>query len=111
MLMASGPDSSNTAYTFTAILAACVVVLAGIGGLIRVIWKTANIMRDMTIAVKDLTRRFDDLSASTDGRFDKLSERVLELEQREYGRHDGLFQRNAPGEISRTYDREHESPR
>jgi hypothetical protein len=95
----------NSAYLITAILAAVVVVCGGLFGLIRVIWRTANIMRDMTLAVKDLTKRFNDFIISVDGRFDKLSTRVLELEQREFGRHDGLFQPGSPGESAREYHR------
>jgi hypothetical protein len=95
----------NSAYLVTAILAAVVVVCGGLFGLIRVIWRTANVMRDMTLAVKDLSRRFNDFTTSVDGRFDKLSNRVLELEQREYGRHDGLRQPGSPGEAGRDFDR------
>jgi hypothetical protein len=98
---ASSSGGIGEAYLVTAVLAAVVVVLGGLFGLIRVIWKTANIMRDMTVSVKELTKRFDDMVISVDGRFDKLSSRVLELEQREYGRHDGIHQPGSPGESGR----------
>ena len=98
---AASSGGIGEAYLVTAVLAAVVVVVGGLFGLIRVIWKTANIMRDMTVAVKDLTKRFDDMIISVDGRFDKLSNRVLELEQREFGRHDGLHQPGSPGESER----------
>lgn len=103
MLMADSSNSGglNGAYLVTAILAAVVVITAGIGGLIRVIWKSANIMRDLMVSVKDLTKRFDDLIVNVDGRFEKLSNRVLELEQREYGRHDGLHQPGSARELDR----------
>lgn len=98
---ASSGNGINSAYLITAILAAIVVIVAGIGGLIRVIWKTANVMRDLMVSVKDLTRRFDDLIINVDGRFEKLSNRVLELEQREFGRHDGIHQPGSARESSR----------
>jgi hypothetical protein len=104
LLIAAAQNSSNgvnEAYLITAIFAAVVVALGGVFGLIRVIWKTANVMRDMTKAVQDLTKRLDDMVVSIDGRFDKLSNRVLELEQREYGRHDGLHQPGSQREIDR----------
>ena len=96
-----GGGGINEAFLVTAVLSASVVVLGGLFGLIRVIWRTANVMRDMTIAVKDLTKRFDDTTISVDGRFDRLSSRVLELEQREFGRHDGLRQSGSPGQAQR----------
>lgn len=112
MLIASGPTGGgiNTAYLVTAILAAVVVIVAGIGGLIRVIWKSANIMRDLMVSVKDLTRRFDDMIISVDGRFEKLSSRVLELEQREFGRHDGIHQPGSAREAGRDHGGELKSP-
>ena len=112
MLAASSPPGGgiNTAYLVTAILASVVVVTAGVAGLIRVIWNSATVMRDLMIAVKDLTKRFDDMVISVDGRLEKLSSRVLELEQREYGRHDGLHQPGSPGEYIREHPGEHKSP-
>jgi hypothetical protein len=105
---AANNSGISQAYLVTAVLAATIVVVGGLFGVIRVIWRTANIMRDMTIAVKDLTKRFDDMVISVDGRFDKLSNRVLELEQREFGRHDGIFQPGSPGQATRT--RSHDNP-
>jgi hypothetical protein len=103
LAQAASGGGISTAYLVTAILAASIVILGGLFGLIRVIWRTANIMRDMTVAVKDLTKRFDDMVVSVDGRFDKLSNRVLELEQREYGRHSGIHQPSAPGDPARDH--------
>jgi hypothetical protein len=95
-IAASSSSGISEAYLVTAVLAAVVVIAGGLFGLIRVIWRTANVMRDMTVAVKDLTKRFDDMVASVDGRFDKLSSRVLELEQRESRRRDGRFNPGSP---------------
>jgi hypothetical protein len=61
---ASSGGGANEAYLITAVLAAGVVILSGLFGLIRVIWRTANIMRDMTVAVRDLTKRFDAMVVS-----------------------------------------------
>lgn len=83
-------------YTVVAILASAVIVLGGLAALVRAIWKVSNIMRDNTQAVQTLTGRFDDMAASTDGRFDKLSQRVYQLESREFGRHPGEAQPGAP---------------
>jgi hypothetical protein len=103
-LAATDPSTGNVAYTMTAILAASVIVLGGLATLVRAIWKTANILRDNTVATQNLTARFDDMAASVDGRFDRLSERVLSLENREFGRHDGLYQPGAPGQYERAHE-------
>ena len=101
-VIAEAASSPSPAYTVTAILAASVVILGGLAALVRAIWKTANILRDNTQATQNLTARFDDMASSVDGRFDKLSERVHELESREFGRHDGLYQHGAPDQPGRT---------
>lgn len=62
--------------TIFAILASAVIVLGGLAALVRAIWKTASILRDNTSATQGLTKRMDELSASVDGRFDKLVQRV-----------------------------------
>lgn len=78
------------ASTIFAILAAAVVVLGGLGALVRAIWGVSNMLRDNTVAVRSLTTRMDELAVSVDGRFDKLAERVAQLEWREQGtRHSG----------------------
>ena len=71
MLMAAASDPGTTAYTLTAILASSVIVLGGLAALVRVIWKTANLMRDSANAVKSLTEHVD-----------KLTLRVNELERK-----------------------------
>ena len=94
---AAAPASPiNSFYLMTAILAATVIVVGGVAALIRAIWKTANVLRDNTIATQHLTSRFDDMASSVDGRFDKLSDRVYQLESREFTRHDGIGQPGAP---------------
>lgn len=64
------------------ILASAVIVLGGLAALVRAIWKIAQTMRDNTRATQDLTGKLDHLSASIDGRFDALAERVARLEGR-----------------------------
>ena len=61
----------NTASTIFAILASAVVVLGAIGGLVRIIWKTANLLRDTAETTK-----------STAQHLDALTHRVDELEKR-----------------------------
>ena len=100
-LTAASTGTVNSAYLITAILAATAVFIGGLAAVVRVIWRTANILRDNTLATQRLTSRFDDMAASVDGRFDKLSTRVESLEQREFGRHDGLYQPGTPGQSER----------
>lgn len=77
----------SSAAIVVTILAGAVVVLGGLGALIRAIWRVANVLRDNTTAIHELTKRFDDLGATTTNQFKLLSDRVYELEHREFGRH------------------------
>ena len=88
-LIASGNNTANDSQvgTIFAIFASAVIVLGGLAALVRAIWKTANILRDNTIATKNLTSRIDELASSVDGRFDRLLHRVESLERdREKGK-------------------------
>jgi len=69
----------------TAILASAVIVLGGLAALVRAIWNIAQTLRDNTKATRSLTDNLDKLTASIDGRFDKLVERVTSLEARVAG--------------------------
>lgn len=87
-LHAAAPQVSagtGQAATIFAILASAVIVLGGLAALVRAIWKTANILRDNTVATRGLTDRMDRLSVSVDGRFDGLVHRVEMLEQGKTG--------------------------
>lgn len=64
-----------------AVLASAVIVLSGLVALVRAIWKIAQTLRDNTIATRNLTGNLDKLTASIDGRFDALVERVSRLER------------------------------
>ena len=81
LIAAAAVTSDSQAGTIFAILASAVVVLGGLAALIRAIWKTANILRDNTIATRNLTNRMDELTHSVDGRFDNLLHRVEKLER------------------------------
>ena len=83
-------------------LAAAVVVIGAIVALARAIFRLAVAMRDNTAAVHSLTGRMDELAISVDGRFDKLAERVAELEWREHSRHPAEVQ---PGSVERKHHR------
>jgi hypothetical protein len=72
---------TSTLGTVIAILASAVIVLGGLTALVRAIWKTANILRDNTIATQRLTAQMNDLTTSVDGRFDALLHRVEVLER------------------------------
>lgn len=76
--------SAGQVSTFFAILAAVVVVGGGLAALVRAIWRVSTMLRDNTLAVRSLTTRLDELATSVDGRFDKLAERVAQLEWREH---------------------------
>ena len=62
----------NTAETIFAILASAIVVLGGIGALVRVIWKTANLLRDTAETTKTTTQHLDILTH----RVDELEKRI-----------------------------------
>jgi hypothetical protein len=70
------------ATTAVTILASAVIVLGGLVGLVRAIWRIAQTLRDNTAATKTLTDHLEHLAGSVDGRFDKLAERVSALEGR-----------------------------
>lgn len=54
--------------------------------MVRAIWRVSTMLRDNTLAVRSLTLRLDELAVSVDGRFDKLAERVAQLEWQEHSR-------------------------
>lgn len=62
-------------------LGSAVIVLGGLVAVVRAIWRIAQNLRDNTKATQDLTIHLEDLTASIDGRFDKLAARVTELER------------------------------
>jgi predicted PurR-regulated permease PerM len=68
-----------------AILAAAVVVVGGLAALVRSIWGVAQTLRDNTKATGDLSEKMEALTASIDGRFDALADRVTKLEQDRQG--------------------------
>jgi hypothetical protein len=65
-----------------AILAGAIVILGGIAALVRSIWGVAQTLRDNTKATGDLSEKMEALTASIDGRFDALADRVTRLEER-----------------------------
>jgi hypothetical protein len=65
-----------------AILAGAIVILGGIAALVRSIWGVAQTLRDNTKATGDLSEKMEALTASIDGRFDALADRVTKLEER-----------------------------
>lgn len=75
---AAGVGSVGTIF---AILASAVIVLGGLGALVRAIWKTANTLRDNTNATRALTERLEEYTKAADGRFDKLSDRMHAMER------------------------------
>lgn len=83
LLAVSGPalSASGTAATIFAILASAVIVLGGLAALVRAIWKTATTLRDNTQATRELTEKLEEYTKSTDGRFEKLADRVDRLER------------------------------
>jgi hypothetical protein len=74
-------SASGTAATIFAILASAVIVLGGLAALVRAIWKTATTLRDNTQATKELTEKLEEYTRATDGRFEKLADRVTLLER------------------------------
>ena len=81
--LAAAPAVSGTAAASTvfAILASAVIVLGGLAALVRAIWKTATTLRDNTQATKELTEKLEEYTKSSDGRFEKLAQRVTQLER------------------------------
>ncbi len=71
----------STASTVFAILASGVVVLGGIAALVRAIWRTASTLRDNTNATRKLTERLEEYTKASDGRFDLLSDRLMDVER------------------------------
>lgn len=89
LFIALAPPSAASAVqvsTFFAILAAVVVIGGGLAALVRAIWRVSTMLRDNTLAVRTLTTRMDELAVSVDGRFDKLAERVAQLEWHDHDR-------------------------
>ncbi|MGO8957459.1 MAG: hypothetical protein ACLQFR_08850 [Streptosporangiaceae bacterium] len=80
MPLAQSVGGTAQAGTVFAILASAVIVLGGLAALVRAIWRTAQVLRDNTVAMQNLTGRLNDLSSEVDGRFDKLVQRVSKLE-------------------------------
>jgi len=68
--------------TSLTILASAVIVLGGLAALVRSLLKIRDTITGNTRATTDLTSKLHDLTASIDGRFDQLAERVTALEQR-----------------------------
>lgn len=86
--LAADPSSPGSGQfsAFLAILVGIVVVGGGLAALVRAIWRVSTMLRDNTLAVRSLTLRLDELAVSVDGRFDKLAERVAQLEWQEHSR-------------------------
>ena len=70
------PGIGGTATVF-AIVAAAVVILGGVTAMIRAIWRVAAVMRDNTIAVRNLVRHVNRLTASAE----KMLRRIEGLER------------------------------
>jgi hypothetical protein len=64
------------------ILASAAVVATALWAVVRAVWRTAQTFRDNTTATKALTEQMRGLTASIDGRFDALADRVTVLETR-----------------------------
>ena len=82
-LTAADPVTAGTgaAATVFAILASAVIVLGGLAALVRAIWKTATTLRDNTTDTRELTEKLEEYTKSSDGRFEKLAQRVTDLER------------------------------
>jgi len=81
ILAAAAESSSAIALTITAILASAVVVLGGLAALVRAIWKTATVLRDNTLATKDLTDRLEEYNKAANRAYEALAIRVNETER------------------------------
>jgi hypothetical protein len=79
----SSPSGIDQADTVFAILASAIIAFGGIAAFVRMIWKTANMLRDNTNAAKILNVKVDEL----DSRLEHLAERIATLESQE--RHHG----------------------
>jgi hypothetical protein len=66
--------------TVLAILASAVIVLGGLGALVRAIWGLAQTIRDNSTATKDLGEKFDQFTPIVDTRLAALEARVAALE-------------------------------
>ena len=62
-------------------LASAVIVLTGVGALLKSVWKIAQTIKDNTVATKQLSEKLEGFSAVVDGRITDLDHRVLELER------------------------------
>jgi hypothetical protein len=69
--------------TILATLASATVVVVALAALVRAVFKFALNIRDNTKATQELSGKLEDLTASIDGRFDKLVARVDALERRQ----------------------------
>jgi hypothetical protein len=65
------------------IAASAIVVLTALAALVRAAGKLAITFRDNAVATRANTAKLDELTASVDGRFDALAERVARLEGRQ----------------------------
>jgi hypothetical protein len=80
-IIAAQPAGLGETGTIFAILAAAVVILAGIAALVKAIWSTATTLRDNTAATRDLTNRLEEYTRASDVRFDKVHERLSAIER------------------------------
>lgn len=62
------------------ILASAVIVLGGLGALVRAIWGLAQTIRDNSKATEDLGQKFDQFTPVVDARMSALEARVTLLE-------------------------------
>ena len=72
----------NAVATVVAITAGVVVAAGGFVVAIRAIFGFAVTVRDNTQATRNLTGQLKDLTTSIDGRFDRLVQRVSDLERK-----------------------------
>lgn len=63
-----------------AILASAVIVLGGLGALVRAIWGLAQTIRDNSKATEDLGEKFDQFTPIVNTRLDALEARISALE-------------------------------
>jgi hypothetical protein len=74
--------NSATVPTVFAIMASAVIILGGLVGLSRAIWKAAQDIRDNKFATVKNTAAIGELSLKMDGRITSLETRVGKLEDR-----------------------------
>jgi len=70
----------TVAGTVLAILASAVIVFGGLVGVVRAIWRLAQVIRDSVRATEDLAVKFGEFTPMVDGRLEAIEQRVARLE-------------------------------